>query len=169
MKSNKLVTKYNESTLFLRASIIGMAGLVALFCVVVLPSIHREWPIELPHLAQWRYMLIFVIAMAAIVFFVASAQIIKLLNLIDKNRAFSKASVTAMKNVKYCGIAVAGLSATALPLVFALAESDDAPGLILFYGFIFIGIPMIIGVFAGVAQRLFQNAIDIKSENDLTV
>jgi hypothetical protein len=157
------------TTWFLKASVLGMSAVVILFCVLVIPVIDREWPNELPHLASWRYALIFNIIAAAILFFVAASQVLKLLSLIDANKAFSRASVKAMKNVKYCGLVVGALSATILPLIYFLADSDDAPGLILIYGIIFVGMPMVLGVFAGVAQALFQNAIAIKSENDLTV
>lgn len=36
-------------------------------------------------------------------------------------------------------------------------------------GMVIIGAPMVIAVFAAVLQRLLQEAIDIKSENDLIV
>ena len=157
------------SILILKGAIVAMAAFVSLFCVFVLPAIHREWPIELPEYAMWRYPLITVIFTAALLFFVAATQIFSLLSLIAHNKAFTKASVKAMRNIKRCGYIVALLSASALPLIFLLAESDDAPGLILIYGSIFIGVPMVIGIFSGVAEALFQNAIDIKSENDLTV
>ena len=49
-----------------------------------------------------------------------------------------------------------------------MAEVDDAPGLIL-VGMVLIFASMVIAVFAAVLQRLLQEAIDIKSENDLTV
>jgi hypothetical protein len=49
-----------------------------------------------------------------------------------------------------------------------MAEVDDAPGLIL-VGMVPIFTSLVIAVFAAVLQRLLQEAIDIKSENDLTV
>ncbi|WP_423784009.1 DUF2975 domain-containing protein [Francisella tularensis] len=36
-------------------------------------------------------------------------------------------------------------------------------------GLVFIFATLIVGVFAAVLQKLLQNAIDIKNENDLTV
>ena len=48
------------------------------------------------------------------------------------------------------------------------AELDDAPGVVI-VGMISIFAPMVIAVFAAVLQRLLQEAITIKSENDLTV
>ncbi|MGV2643750.1 DUF2975 domain-containing protein, partial [Clostridium perfringens] len=47
-------------------------------------------------------------------------------------------------------------------------EKDDAPGIILI-GMALIFASIVIAVFAAVLQKLLQEAIDIKSENDLTV
>ena len=55
-----------------------------------------------------------------------------------------------------------------MPLFYLIAEMDDAPGIILI-GLVLIFASMVIAVFAAVLQRLLQEAIDIKSENDLTV
>ena len=49
-----------------------------------------------------------------------------------------------------------------------IAQWDDAPGLALI-DLVIIGASMVIAVFAAVLQRLLQEAIDIKTENDLTV
>ena len=77
-------------------------------------------------------------------------------------------SVKALKNIKKCAITISGLYLVILPFVFIVAELDDAPGLVLL-GMVIIFASMVIAVFAAVLQRLLQEAIDIKSENDLTV
>jgi hypothetical protein len=101
-------------------------------------------------------------------FFFALYQALKLLSYIDKNKAFSQISVKALVNIKYCAITIGIIYAVLIPLVFPIADADDAPGLM---GFpvIFIFASSVVGVFAAVLQRLLQDAIDIKSENDLTV
>jgi hypothetical protein len=169
MKNKKGIPMKNGSTLFLRAAILGMAFIVVALSTWAASDVYMHWAEDSPELAHWQYPIIFVIAASALTFCVAVRQIWKLLNLIDKNKAFTKASVRAMKNVKYCGFIISALFATWMPLVFHAAQNEDAPGMILIFGAIFVGIPFVIAVFAGVAQRLFQNAIDIKSENDLTV
>ncbi len=55
-----------------------------------------------------------------------------------------------------------------MPLVFLVARKDDAPGLVI-VGMILIFASIVIAVFAAVLKRLLQEAIDIKSENDLMV
>lgn len=159
----------NGSTLFLRVAILGAALVVVLLSSWAIVDVYGHWAEDSPELANWQYPIIVVIAANALTFCVAVHQIWKLLNLIDKNKAFTKTSVKAMKNVKYCGLLISSLFATWMPLVFHAAQNEDAPGMILIFGAIFVGIPFVLAIFAGVAQRLFQNAIDIKSENDLTV
>lgn len=157
------------STLLLRASLLGIAGIVALFGSFMLANVYSNWASESPELAGWRYPVIFVITAVVITFFVALGQIWRLLGLVSKNKAFSKTSVKTMRNVKYCGLLISGLFATWMPLAFHVAQNEDAPGMVLIFGVVFVSIPFIVAIFAGVAQQLFQNAIDIKSENDLTV
>ena len=105
---------------------------------------------------------------SAIPFYFALYQAFKLLSYIDKNKAFSELSVKALKNIKYCAITISILYVLGMPLFYLMAERDDAPGIILI-GLVIIFASMVIAVFAAVLQRLLQEAIDIKSENDLTV
>lgn len=104
----------------------------------------------------------------AIPYYFALYQTFKLLNYIDKNNAFSELSVQALKNIKYSALAISVLYVLGMPLFYLVAERDDAPGIIII-GMIMIFASMVIAVFAAVLQRLLKDAIDIKSENDLTV
>ncbi|WP_230161691.1 DUF2975 domain-containing protein, partial [Peribacillus simplex] len=105
---------------------------------------------------------------SAIPFYFALYQAFKLLSYIDKNKAFSELSVRALKTIKNCAITISVLYVAGMPLFYLLAEMDDAPGIILI-GMVVIFASMVIAVFAAVLQRLLQEAIDIKSENDLIV
>jgi hypothetical protein len=105
---------------------------------------------------------------SVIPFFVALYQAFKLLIYIDKNQAFSELSVKALKNIKFCAMTISGLYVVIMPFVYLVADLDDAPGLIII-GMVPIFASIVIAVFAAVLQRLLQEAIDIKSENDLIV
>lgn len=159
----------NTTTLLLRLALLGIIVVVLLFSSFMVADVYSNWARQSPELAGWRYPIVFVITAAVATFLVAVRQIWKLLGLVDKNKAFSRASVSTMRNVKYCGFIISGLFATWLPLAYHAAQNEDAPGLILIFGTIFIAVPFVVAVLAGVAQKLFQNAIDIKKENDLTV
>lgn len=152
------------STLFLK-SVIVLMGLGALaLCVIGLPRlIKTEWT------GDFDYGWIFVGLYApAIPFFIALRQALKLLGYVDENTAFSELSVTALKKIKRCALVISGLFAAGLPYIFQVAERDDAPGVMLI-GIIISGASFVIAVFAAVLQKLVQNAVAIKSENDLTV
>lgn len=159
----------NGSTLFLRLALTGMGLLAVVLYAALLPQIYKHWATEYPDIAYAKYPIIAGLVLAVITFWTAVYQAFKLLDLIDKDKSFSKLSVQALEKMKYCAVLIAGVFTTGLPVVFHIAQKEDAPGLILFFGAIFIGIPVLVAVFAGVCQRLFQNAIDIKKENDLTV
>ena len=114
------------------------------------------------------YPIIIGMYVSVIPFFFALYEAFKLLSYIDKNQAFSKLSVVALKKIKWCAITISGLYVLIIPFVYIVAELDDAPGLIII-GMVPIFASMVIAVFAAVLQRLLEEAIHIKSENDLTV
>lgn len=109
-----------------------------------------------------------ILFITTIPFFIALWQTLKLLRYIDQNIAFSELSVTALRNIKYCALTITLLYFVCIPFLFPIADADDAPGLILI-GSALACSPLVIAVFAAVLERLLQNAITIKSENDLTV
>ena len=145
-----------------------MGGAVLAFCIFAIPSISKGVGIEWPELAHLKYPILIGGYLTAIPFFFALYQAFKLLTYIDKKTAFSEVSVRALRYIKYCGITMSLLYASGMPIVFQIADADDAPGLVLF-GTFFVAAPAVVAVFAAVLQKLLKNAIDIKSENDLTV
>jgi hypothetical protein len=155
-------------TLFLRAALLGVAGLAGFLGAVVLWSVQQNWNPEFPDLIWLRYPVLVGLAVALMAFFVAAAQAWRLLNYVDKNKPFSKDSIRALRNIKWAALLIGAVFMCAMPLVYWIAQSDDAPGLILF-GLLFAGIPLAVGVFAGVLESLIQKALDLKAENDLTV
>ena len=153
------------STLFLKLVVSLIALVVLGVCVFVLPSLITS---ELTT-SDFDYGPIFIgMYIPAIPFFYALFQTIKFLGYIEKNQAFSPSSVTALKKIKYCGLLISSLYALGMPYVFYVADRDDAPGLVAL-GFVIIFASFVIATAAAVFQQLLQNALDIKSENDLTV
>jgi hypothetical protein len=160
MKNSILVR--NGSTLFLKAVIILSNIPVLAFVILILHAVITD---EDP--GYFTPMQISVSISTLPVFF-ALYQTLKLLNYIDKNKAFSDLSVKALKYIKYCAIAFSALYAIGMPYIYYVAEEEDAPGLILF-GLMFIFISVVAATFATVLQRILQDALNLKSENDLTV
>ncbi|QQS34725.1 MAG: DUF2975 domain-containing protein [Ignavibacteriales bacterium] len=105
----------------------------------------------------------------SIPFFFALYQAIKLLSYIDKNKIFSQHSVKAVRNIKYCGIALVIFIIGAEGYLFIFERGkDDITGAVML-GLIAIFITSVVTTAAGVFQKLLQNAVDLKAENDLTV
>lgn len=155
-----------RETLFLKAAVCLIGAPVLALCIFALPQIASDTNEDYSK----SVVLPIVIGLyaAAIPFYLVLVQAFRLLGYIDKDKAFSELSVVALKRIKYCAVAVAVLLAACLPFIFQVADKDDAPGLILMWAAL-SGAPFVIAVFAAVLQKLLHKAIDIKSENDLTV
>jgi hypothetical protein len=154
------------STLFLKLAVILMGIPVLSLGIFGLTWLPKN-PVN-PDYAHILYPIVIGMYVSVIPFFAALYQAFKLLSYIDKNQAFSKISVKALKNIKICALTISGLYVVILPFVFLVADLDDAPGLVII-GMVPIFASIVIAVFAAVLQRLLQEAIDIKSENDLIV
>lgn len=161
MKQNNPVIK-NGSTLFLRLVVVAIAIIALALCVIILPL-----GIMTDNTGLYRWILVG-LYVPAIPFFYAVFQTMKLLQYIDANMAFSDASVDALKAIKQCGAIIAGVFSLGMPYIFYAADSDDAPGVVAI-ALVITGASIVVSVFAAVLQRLLKSAIDIKSENDLTV
>ncbi|CUB44540.1 MULTISPECIES: DUF2975 domain-containing protein [Bacillus cereus group] len=156
------------STLFLKTAVVLMGIPVLAMCIFLVPNIGNFAAELYPEMAYIKYLVFINLYATAIPYYFALYQTFKLLNYIDKNNAFSELSVKALKNIKYSALAISVLYVLGMPLFYLVAERDDAPGIIVI-GMIIIFASMVIAVFAAVLQRLLKDAIDIKSENDLTV
>jgi hypothetical protein len=109
------------------------------------------------------------IYIGSIPFFVGLYQAFKLLSLIDANRAFSQSAVNTLKNMKFASLSLIGFIALALFYIRFAAHGDDDPAGPTAIGLLVSFAVAVIATAAAVFQKLLQNAVDIKSENDLTV
>ncbi|MCP3027762.1 DUF2975 domain-containing protein [Halobacillus sp. A5] len=156
------------STLFLKAAVFLIGALVLALCIFLLPKVFSFGGGSEPELVFVYYFMVIIMYLASIPFFTALYQALKLLRYIDRNEAFSALSVRSLQVIKYCAFTISGLYTAGLPFLYLIAQDDDAPGIIVI-GLVIIFASTVIGVFAAVLQILLKNAIEIKSENDLTV
>ena len=149
-------------TLFLKA-VIWLIGLFILgVCIFVLPTGFMSDETE------YYRPIIIGLYIPAIPFFFALYQAVKLLNYIDKNKVFSNLAVICLQKIKYSAAIICGLFIAGMPYIYYAADRDDAPG-VLAIALVIAFASLVIASAAGLFQRLLQNAVDIKSENDLTV
>jgi hypothetical protein len=105
----------------------------------------------------------------SIAFFVALYQAFRLLGQIGQNRVFSAESVKALRTIKYCALTLVAFLAGAEAYLFVIVRGSDdiaggvALGLLLIFGC------AVVGTAAAIFERMLERAVEMKSENDLTV
>ncbi|RWZ54658.1 DUF2975 domain-containing protein [Halobacillus fulvus] len=155
-----------KSTLFLKTALV-LISLPVL--AVVIFGLYWLWnnPVN-PEYALQIYPVLGGVLLTVFPFLFALYQAFQLLQNIDHDQAFSGSSVESLKKIKGSAVAISVIYAVVLPFIYWIAEIDDAPGLIII-GMVLILASAVVAVFAAVLQRLLDQAITIKSENDLTV
>ena len=156
-----------SSTLFLQVVIV-LIGIVALAIMIRFPLTEgRAANLDLfsiyadPFLA-YGYL-------ASIAFFVALYQAFKLLGYIGQNKVFSPNSVKALRTIKYCAIILSILIVMAALYIRIFHAKDDDPAGFIAMCIVTTFVSIVIATAAAVFERILQSAVDIKSENDLTV
>jgi len=155
-----------SSTIFLQAVIV-LSGIGALALMLWEPRIEgrnahatlSEIYFKDPFLA-YAYM-------ASIPFFVALYQAFKVLGYVRQNKTFSQTTVKALRTIKYCAIAIIGFVAVSV-IFLMFGDRDDRPAGV-FMRILITFASIVVATTAAVFERILQNAVDIKSENDLTV
>ena len=106
----------------------------------------------------------------SIAFFVALYQGFRLLGYIGKSEVFSPRSVKALRTIKHCAISIVAFLVGAEAYIFIVqrSKSDDIAGGVMM-GLILIFISAVVATAAAVFEKTLQSAVDLKSENDLTV
>ena len=103
----------------------------------------------------------------SIAFFVALYQAFKVLGYAAQNKVFSPAAVKSLRTIKFCAIAIIGFVAVG-EIFIMLHKSDDRAGGV-FIGILITFGSIVVATAAAMFERVLQNAVDMKSENDLTV
>jgi Protein of unknown function (DUF2975) len=156
------------TTLFLKGALFAIGILVLSLCIFIIPKIGTLAAELYPDMRYLQGLIVLDLFATALPFYVALYQALQLLNYIDASKAFSDLSVRALKKIKYCALIISILYVFGLPMFYLLAERDDAPGLIVI-GLVMIFAALVIAVFAAVLETLLAEAIEMKSEYDLTV
>jgi hypothetical protein len=107
--------------------------------------------------------------LAFVPFFVGLYQGFKILGCARRDEIFRQHSVRALRIIKYCALTTATfiLGAEAYLFIFIRGKDDIAGGAMM--GLFVIVVSAITATAAAVFERILQNAVDIKSENDLIV
>lgn len=161
------VLKKDISIIFLKVVLLLVALIGLAFCIFAVPAIGREIQ-EFLNIPNLQYLIMIGMYIGAVSFYIALYQAYKIITYIESNTTFSPLSIQALKKIQYCAILISLICAIFLPLFFFVAQQDDAPGLVVI-GMLISAVPVVVFVLVTVLQKLLQNVIAIKSENDLTV
>jgi len=102
----------------------------------------------------------------SIPFFVALYQAFKVLGYAAQNKIFSQEAVKALRTIKLCAFVLIGF--VVVSVIFMSGDRDDRPAGVFMR--ILIAFPsLVVATTAAIFERILQNAVDLKSENDLTV
>ena len=154
-------------TVFLQAVIV-LIGIVALAIMIRLPLTEgRATNLDLFSIYSDPFILYGYAA--SIAFFVALYKAFKLLGYIGQNKVFSSGSVKALKSIKYCAVALGILIVLAALYVKLFHSKDDDPAGFIAMCIVTTFVSIVVATAAAIFEKLLQNAIDMKSENDLTI
>jgi hypothetical protein len=157
-----------SSTIFLQVVIV-LIGIGSLALMLWEPHIEGRNAHATPFEIYFKDPFLAYAYTASIAYFVALYQAFRLLGYIGRNEVFSQRSVRALRTIKYCAISLVGfiVGAEVWIMIIERGKDDIAGGVAM--GLVMIFISAVIATAAGVFERLLQRAVDIKSENDLTV
>lgn len=104
---------------------------------------------------------------ASIPFFVALYQGFKVLGYFGRNTLFTPAGVRALRRIKLCAITILGFVVVSVLFMFFGDPEDRPPGVMM--RVVLSLACVVVAAAAATFERILQNAVDMKSENDLTV
>lgn len=103
----------------------------------------------------------------SIPFFVGLYHAFKVLGYAGRSDEFSRSAVRSLRTIKYCAIALIGFVAVGEVFILMNQGEDRAGGV--FIGVLITFASVVVATVMAVLERALQHAVDIKSENDLTV
>ena len=155
------------SIIFLQ-SVTVLIGIVALFILIRFPLTEgRAQNLDLPSIYLDPFILYGYAA--SIAFFVALYKAFKLLGYIGQNKVFSSNSVNALKSIKYCAIVFSILIVMAGLYIRIFHSKEDDPAGFIAICIVTTFVSIVVATAAAIFEKILQNAVDMKSENDLTI
>lgn len=154
-------------TIFLQAVIV-LIGIVTLAVLIRVPLTEGR-AVNLDLLSIYSDPFILYGYAASIAFFIALYKAFKLLGYIGQNKVFSSNSVGALKSIKYCAIVFSILVVAAGLYIKLFHNKEDDPAGFLAICIVTTFASIVVATAAAIFEKILQNAIDMKSENDLTI
>jgi len=158
-----------SSTIFLQIVIV-LIGIGALALLLWEPQIEGVNAHATNFEIYFKDPFLALVYVGSIPFFIALYQAFKVLGYVGQNKVFSPEVVKALRTIKYCALAIIGFVVVEEIFLMLMNNRDtDNPGAPIFMGILITFPSIVVATAAAVFEQILQNAVDIKSENDLTV
>ena len=106
---------------------------------------------------------------SSIAFFVALYKAFQILGYIGQNKLFSQNAIRILRTIKYCAITLSILIVLAGIYIKIFHSKEDDPAGFLAMCIVTTIISIAVATAVAVFERTLQNAVDMKTENDLTI
>jgi hypothetical protein len=156
-----------SSTIFLQIVIV-LIGIGALALLLWEPQIEGRNAHATNFEIYFKDPFLALVYLGSIPFFAALYQALKVLGYAGQNKIFSKEAVKSLRTIKYCALAIIGFVVVEEIFIILNHGSDDPAGGV-FMGILITFGSIVVATAAAMFERILRNAVDIKSENDLTV
>jgi hypothetical protein len=154
------------SILFLRAVLVLIAA-GALALLLLEPQTEGRNAHATTYAIYFKDPFLAYVYVASIALFAALYQAFKVLGYVGRDKMLSRDAVRRLRAIKHCAMTIIGFAAGA-ELIIILQNADDPQGGF-FIGVLVAFVSTVVVTAATVFERTLQNAVDIKSEHDLTV
>ncbi|MCB0167874.1 MAG: DUF2975 domain-containing protein [Anaerolineae bacterium] len=158
-----------SSTIFLQ-TVIVLIGIGALALLLWEPHIEGRNAHATLFEIYFKDPFLALVYAGSIPFFIALYQAFKVLGYVGQNKVFSPEVVKALRTIKYCALAIIGFVVVEEIFIILMNNRDsDNPGAPVFMGVLIIFPSIVVATATAMVEQILQNAVEIKSENDLTV
>lgn len=156
-----------SSTLFLQAVIV-LIGIGILALLLWEPQIEGVNAHATNFQIYFKDPFLALVYAGSIPFFIALYNAFVVLGYARQNNVFSPEAVKALRMIKYCALAIIGFVVVEEMFIMMNHGNDDPAGGV-FIGILITFGSIVIATAAAMFERILQNAVELKSENDLTV
>jgi hypothetical protein len=158
-----------SSIIFLQAVIV-LIGVAALALLLWEPQVEGVNKNRTNLEIYFRDPFLALVYAGSIPFFIALYQAIKVLGYVGRDQVFSPEVVKALRTIKYCALTIIGFVVAEELFILLMDKGDnDNPGAPIFMGILIIFPAIVVATTAAMFERILQNAVELKSEHDLTV
>lgn len=141
--------------IFLKVAIIFFGVMVSVLILFFLSAVFNDAAVGSTKMAYVLYGISTIMALSLIPFTAVLYQVFKLLSYVESENIFSNLAEVSLNKIRKYAYIISIMYAFMMPLVFIVAEVDDAPGAIL-YGMILVLAPIVMAFSADVLQQVLN-------------